>query len=68
MPTKVMPLNQHEVLHNWYGAHDCCLCRAESKIYELKSINENLETKIVALEARISKLEAYLETFISDGK
>lgn len=44
MATKIGPLNQHEVLHNHYGPHDCCLCTAEARIQQYKNTLRNFCT------------------------
>ena len=37
MATKIGPLNQHEYLHPNYGKEDCCLCKSEIEVKDLKS-------------------------------
>lgn len=41
MATKIGPLNQHQVLHEYYGLHDCCLCVSEKAVEKL---HNDLET------------------------
>ena len=50
MSAKIGPLNQHEYLHPHYGAHDCCLCKAEERIRQLESELKRAERTIQEFE------------------
>ena len=63
MSTKVDPLNQHDLLHPHYGQADCCLCKAEGQVSELKEkvrtlkeFCEKLTKSSYPLEPEIQKL------------
>ena len=43
MTAKTLLPNQHDYLHPFYGADNCCLCKAEQRIIEL-------EQKIIEME------------------
>jgi len=49
MSTKIPLPNQHDLLHPFYGANDCCLCKAEERIKEL-------ERKVMELESQLDKV------------
>ena len=55
MATKIGPANQHLILHDWYGATDCCLCRAEAKIRELEDRVKKLEQKKLCSKTKMAE-------------
>lgn len=46
MATKVLLPNQHDYLHPFYGAENCCLCKAEWRIQELEKRITQLEKEL----------------------
>ena len=49
MSAKILLPNQHTILHLFPG--DCCLCRAEQEIAELKREIEELKRKLSERDA-----------------
>ena len=45
MTAKMLLPNQHDYLHPFYGADNCCLCKAEQRIKELENRIAELENQ-----------------------
>ncbi len=56
MAAKQLLPNQHDYLHPFYGADNCCLCKAEFRIQELE--REIAELKRLFNPEILKKLEA----------
>ena len=49
MATKALNVNQHHILHELYP-DDCCLCKSENKVEQLKAENAKLKDRVKELE------------------
>uniref|UniRef100_A0A6M3LD01 Uncharacterized protein n=1 Tax=viral metagenome TaxID=1070528 RepID=A0A6M3LD01_9ZZZZ len=52
MATKALNVNQHHILHELYP-DDCCLCKAENEIDQLKAENARLKDRVAELEQKV---------------
>jgi len=50
MTAKILLPSQCDLLHNSYGADNCCLCAAKFKIWQLEAEIEEMRAKNRALE------------------
>ena len=57
MSAKMLLPNQHIPLHFFYGQNDCCLCREQSLVSDLRNKVASLESRLAEALERNAKLQ-----------